>query len=460
MKEPRQMDTRKLSAFALCCLFTLLFSSCELFGGNTNQPVKLVKAPPSKQVYTIPEVGISDLTTLDPALVLASDTPSMTAIDMLYTGLVSFDDHLQIHPQLAASWDLAQDGVTWTFHLRSQLQFSDGTPLTAADVAYSIDRALQPTTKSTIAPNYLGILKDADKLLAGRINTLIGDSVMAPDDHTVILIARKKAAYFLSVLTYPCSYVVEKKLIDTYGADFTRHLTEGGSSGPFKIGQHLRGQEIDFVPNPKYYSQQPQLRKVVFAFYAAPDKAYQAYLAGQLDTTAIPASTFASDKKRTDFHQIPQLWINYYTMNYLVKPFDNIKIRQAFALAIDKTAIVHDVWNDTVLVTNHIVPQGMVGYNPQLNGPDGTKNLKGNADQAKILFQKGLQDEGWSSISQMPTITLTYAKGPEMTIFDQEAKAMARMWHDVLGVTVTLNPVDFNTLLDKVTAATNNNQGL
>lgn len=455
------MYFQKKTTFALLCLITLLLAACNPFGGgNTTQSIKLVKAPANKQVYTVPQVGISDVTTLDPALVLAWDTPSLSAIQMLYTGLVGLNDNLQVQPQLAKSWDLASDGVTWTFHLKPGLKFSDGTLLTSADVVYSIDRALQPATKSTIAPNYLGILKDADQLLAGRINTLIGDSLQTPDANTVVLVAKKPAAYFLSILTYPCSYVVEKKLIDTYGADFARHLTEGGSSGPFKIGQYIRGQEIDFVPNTNYYDPEPQLQKVVFPFYAAPEKAYQAYQAGQVDTTDIPVSTFASDKKRKDFHQVPQLWINYYTMNYLVKPFDSIHMRQAFALAIDKTAIANDVWKGTVLPTNHIVPQGMTGYNPDLKGPDDTQSLKGNPTQAKALLQKGLQDEGWTSISQIPPIKLTYATGPSMTTFDQEATAMAKMWQDVLGVTVTPDPVDFNTLLDKVTAATNNNLGL
>ena len=108
------------------------------------------------------------------------------------------------------------------------------------------------------------------------------------------------------------------------------------------------------------------------------------------------------------YQQIPQLWINYYAMNYLVKPFDNIHIRQAFALAIDKDLIVHSVWKDSVIPTNHIVPQGMPGYNPNLTGPDGVASTRGDPIKARVLFQQGLQEEGWTSVSQMPLLTLTY----------------------------------------------------
>jgi peptide/nickel transport system substrate-binding protein/oligopeptide transport system substrate-binding protein len=418
-----------------------------------------VKAPANKQIYTVPQVGISKIT-LDPALVLSADQASMNAISMIYTGLVQLNDKLEVEPQLAQSWDVSPDGLTYTFHLRHNLKFSDGTPLTSADVAYSINRALEPSTKSSVAPIYLSLVRDSDKLLAGFIPTftLIGDSLLTPDNNTLVILIKKKAPYFLDMLTYPCSYVVEKRLIDTYKTSFTDHLAEGGSSGPFKVSHYTQGQEIDFVPNSNYYGPQPQLKKVAFPFYQQPDNAYRAYQAGQADVTGIPVSTFASDKKRKDFFQVPQLWINYYTMNYLVKPFDNINIRQAFALAINKTAIVNNVWKGTVLPTNHIVPEGMPGYNANLTGVDGTQSLTGNPTRAKALLEQGLKEEGWTSIAQLPPIKLTYVTGTSN--FDQEATAMIPMWQKVLGVTVTPNPVDYNTLLSQVTLATGNPAGL
>ena len=437
------------------CLTALLLTSCNLFGGN-QVITKLVKAPGAKQVYTTPQVGISDITTFDPAL--ATDLPSINAISMVFTGLVGLDDTLQVQPQLAQSWSVGSDGVTWTFHLKPNLKFSDGTPLTATDVVYSINRALLPVTQSSVAPIYLSLIQDSDQLLAGKISTLIGDSLFASNASTVVIVTKKKAPYFLDMLTNTCSYVVEKSLISTYGEKFTDHLNQGGGSGPFKVSQYIHGQKIEFVPNRDYYGPLPQLQKVVMPFYSNPDNAYQAYMQGQTNTTGVPLSTFASDKKRQDFHQVPQLWINYYAMNYLVKPFDNIHIRQAFALAINKTEIANTVWKGTVIPTNHIVPQGMPGYNANLTGPDGTTNLKGNPTLAVSLLQKGLQEEGWKSVSQMPAITLTYASGLPAT--EQEVTTLVQMWKQVLGVKVTPAAVSYNTLLDRVTAATDNANGL
>ena len=437
------------------CLCLILFSACDLFGSGT-PPKHTVKAPTKEQVYTIPITSVSSLDTLDPAL--AHDISSINAVQMIFTGLVQLDDTLEVRPQLAASWQVSTDGLTWTFHLKPNLKFSDGTPLTSADVAYSIDRALQPATQSTVAPIYLSLIKDSDALLGGKISTLIGDSLLTPDANTINIITSKAAAYFPAMLTYPCSYVVEKSLLTKYGAAFSSHLNEGGGVGPFKLAQYTRGQEIDFVPDPFYYGAKPQMQRVRFAFYQDANAAATAYQHHVVDETPIALSQVDAVRHQAGFVQALQSWVNYYTMNYLTKPFDNIHIRQAFALAIDKTQLANAVWKGTVLPTNHIVPQGMPGYNPRLTGPDGTQNLGGNPTKAQALLQQGLREEGYASITQLPAITLTYAAGTAN--FDAEVAMMVSMWQKVLGVTVATQALDYNTLLDRVTASTNNANGL
>src|SRR6266571_4785405 len=215
----------------LLVLMSMLLVACG--GGSTTTTTTPSKAPASQQVLNMPFWnGTSDIKTFDPAL--STDTNSIAAINNVFTGLVQLDDNLKIQPQLASSYDLASDGLTWTFHLRPNLKFSDGTPLTSADVVYSINRALLPATKSVVGPVYLGLIKDSDKLNAGKIPTIIGDSLLTPDPNTVVIIANKKASYFLDALAYSTSFVVEKSLIDKYGDTWTDHLNMGGGDG------HLR----------------------------------------------------------------------------------------------------------------------------------------------------------------------------------------------------------------------------
>src|SRR6266705_28818 len=442
----------------------LVVGSCSFFtsfmrfrAGCSCAPSGPLPAPFSQQIYRSPLVGITDSTVLDPAL--AGDIQSINATNMVYTGLMTLDDSLMVEPQLATTYSVSADGLHWTFHLRPHLKFSDGTPLTSADVAFSIDRALQPAEKSTVGPIYLALIKDSDKLVAGKIKTIIGDSIMTPDPSTVVLIANKKASYFLDALTYSCSYVVEKSLIDKFGnTKFTDHLTEGGGDGPFKVASYTHGQNIIFVPNPNYYGPIPQLAKVVYPFYKDADTVYKAYQVGQVDSTGIPSANLAAARKLTnEFKQVPQLWIQYYAMNFLVKPFDNIKIRQAFELAINKDLIVQSVWKNALIPTNHIVPKGQPGYTPNLTGPDGVASTAGDPTKAKALFTAGLQEEGMT-LSTVPPIRLTYPSGSKDS--DNEVAALQQMWQNVLGVSVKADPIDFNKLLSEITAATNNPKGL
>src|SRR6266487_2975274 len=323
----------------ILALIGMLLVACG--GTSTTTTTTSGKATPDKQVLNMPfQNGTSDIKTFDPAL--STDANSIAAIDLVFTG--------QVQLQLASSYSLSSDGLTWTFKLKPNLKFSDGTPLTSVDVVYSINRALLPATKSVVGPTYLGLIKDSDKLNAGKISTIIGDSLLTPDPNTVVIIANKKAAYFLDALVYSTSYTVEKSLVDKYGTNFTDHLNEGGGDGPFKVQTYTHGTNIVLVPNPDYYGPKPQLTKLVYPFYKENSTAYKAYQSGELDYTDVPSADLASAKSlpNNQYKLVPQLWINYYTMNYLVKPFDNIHIRQAFALAVNKDLIAHSVYKDSV----------------------------------------------------------------------------------------------------------------
>jgi oligopeptide transport system substrate-binding protein len=447
--------TSAIGMASLLILLVTLLGACSGAGPASNV-VPAQKAPLSQQVFVDPERGINDIDTFDPAL--ATDLPSVTAISMVFTGLVSLNRNLVVQPQLASSWSVSPNGLTWTFHLRPHLTFSDGTALTSRDVAYSLDRALQSGTHSPTAPTYLGLIKDADKLVKGQIRTLIGDSVLIPDPYTIVILARQKASYFLDALTYPSSYVVEQKLIQKYGKAWTDHLEEGGGAGPFKVKEYTHNQRIVFVPNPNYYGPKPQLQQVIFPFYKTIATAYKAYQAGQVDFTTVPSEEIAAVRNSAEFHLVPELVIRYYGMNYLTKPFDSINIRRAFALALNKDELAHAIWKDVNIPTNHIIPEGMPGYDPFLKGPDGTTSTHGNPKAAQQYLQKGLQDEGVTSVSQLPPIVLTYPTGS--ADLANEVAAAVQMWQHVLGISVKAEAVDFNRLLAELNSNPGNPHGL
>jgi oligopeptide transport system substrate-binding protein len=438
----------------LFCVLATLLAAC---GGSSGPSA--AKAPANKQIFIDPVEGDADLQTFDPALV--TDVPTINAIQMVFTGLVQLNDKLQVVDQLAASHNVGPDGTTWTFTLKPNLHFSDGTPLTSADVAYSIDRALDPKLKSPTAPSYLSLIKDSAARNSGQISTLIGDSLITPNLNTIVIKTSQKAAYFLDALAYPCSYVVERSMIQEYGSSFGDHLAQGiGGDGPFKVSKYIHNKDVEFVPNSYYYGPKPLLSKVVMPFYANADADYPAYQDDQVDTASVPTADTAQAKTFPDsqYHQYPTLDLDYIGMNYLEKPFDNIKVRQAFALALDKDEIMSSIWKGTRVATNHIVPAGMPGYNANLTGPAGVKSTAGDRALAKQLFQQGLQEEGLT-MQKLPPITFTVSSVGTVELRNQFA-AEQQMWQNVLGVTVKIEDIDFDKLLSEISATDNNPHGL
>jgi peptide/nickel transport system substrate-binding protein/oligopeptide transport system substrate-binding protein len=234
---------------------------------------------------------------------------------------------------------------------------------------------------------------------------------------------------------------------------------EGIGAGPWIVHKYQRGQEIDFVPNPNYFGNKPQLKELRVPFYTSGDTLYKAYQTGAVDNTGIPSAQLASAKQLTgQYHTIPQLTEFYYTMNYLVKPFDNIKVRQAFALALNKDQIAHDIYKDTVVATNHIVPKGMPGYDTSLKGPDGTTSTAGNPTMAKQLLTAGLQEDGMT-VGSLPTITVYVASSGSADARNEFA-AVQQMWQTNLGVKINIHDEDFNQLLTDTTNAMNNPKGI
>jgi len=426
-------------------LLSMLVAACG--GGGTNPPPNTgaPAAPASQQVFRYP-IGATDFSTLDPALVQAAT--DAYAIQTIFTGLVQFNDQGQVIDQMAASHSVSSDGLTYTFTLKQNLKFSDGTPLTSADVAYSINRTLLPATKSQVS-YYDSLIKDYDMVTTGKIPTVVGDSILTPDTNTVKIIISKPAAYFLQALTYPCNYVVEKKIIDQFAAGWTDHLDQGGGDGPFKVQSYSHSVGLTVVPNSNYYGQQPKLQKVEFNQSGDTDTTFKAFQSGQFDYASVPPASLATvradPKTKNQLHDFGLLVIRYLSLNYLSKPFDNIKIRQAFALAINKDLLVQTVLRSAVMPTNHIVPQGMVGYNANLTGPAGVSATAGDQTMAKTLLQQGMQEAGYSSVSALPTITFTYYT--DNSSIPKLAQAMIQEWQTVLGVSVKPQAILFDKLI-------------
>ena len=441
-----QTRTHPIWCSIFLCLLVLLVVAC---GGPTpparsNAPA----APPNKQVLRYP-IGAADFSSLDPAVSDAST--DYAAVSLIFPGLVRLTSDNTVVLDLASSYQVSPDGLSYTFTLRPNLTFSDGTPLTAADVAYSINRTLLPATASPTA-SLLSSIKDFLPMLTGKIHTLIGDSLIVRDPETITIVLSAPAPYFLQELASLNTHVVNKTLINKYGNTWTDHLEEGAGAGIFKVGSYNHTQGLVLVPNPRYYGAKARLQKLEFLPSSNPDTVYKEYLAGQLDYAPIPLADLANARSRQDYHHAAILNVDFLEMNFLAKPFDNVHIRQAFALAINKDILASTVLHGAYTPTNHLLPQGMAGYNQHLTGPDGVSSTAGDKTKAQQLLQQGLREEGYSSVSALPAITFTFPNlGQDL---QNMAEALVQQWQSILGITVQLKLQDQASFVSRDLPAT------
>ncbi len=385
------------------------------------------------------------------------DVYSAGVVDLVFGHLVTTDQNLNVIPDMA-TWDISADGLQYIFHLRPDLHFSDGTPLTAQDFAYSIDRALDPQVCVPIAgpgchPRSTALfdIVGATDRAAGRIASDIGVGLFVSDAQTLLIKLAHPAAHFLETMTSNAVVPVERALLEKYGldhkhhTDWTYHLDEGGDSGPFILNSYGDGKTLTFTANPYWHGPQLTLKRIVRPIVLDLTDAYAGYKQGQYDYADVPPQDYLAARDQSDYHEIGLLSVQFLGINQLAPPFNNLQLRQAFALALNKQLIADRVLNGASVPTNHIVPQGQPGFYVGLTAPgSSTRTVTGDSAQAQALMKSYFAQCGCQSL----TVTLTYPNDAKRT---PVAQAMIQMWQTLLSgtwgqVTVIPQPVSFQTL--------------
>ena len=364
----------------------------------------------------------SDPLTLDPAQV--TDVDSSTYVVELFGGLVTLDKSLKVIPDIAKAMpDVSSDGKTYTFHLRDDVVFSGSNrKVTAQDFKYSFERACDPKTNSPTADTYLGDIVGCKDKIRNKANDVSGVKVV--DDSTLQLTIDAPKPYFLAKLTYPTAFVVDKQQIDSDPQNWTRHPH---GTGPFVLQQWNLGQSLTMVPNARYHLGVPALKEVDFQL--AGGSVLTEYENNELDVAGVGPDDIdrvrdANDPLHKEFHEHTNLSIGFIAFNTQKAPFDDPKVRQAFAESIDKNSIISTVLKNEVDVANGILPPDMPGYNKDLKG------LPYDPNAAKQLLQQS------KYAGNMPPIQLTITGTGGSP--DPETSAMIQMWKQNLGVDVTI----------------------
>jgi len=332
----------------------------------------------------------NDLTTLDPHV--GYDWQNWSVIKSIFDGLMDYKPGTtELEPDLAESYTVSEDGLTYTFKLRPGLKFHNGRAMTSADVKYSLERAVNPATQSP-GGGYFGMIKGYDDVAGGKATELAG--IATPDDTTVVFTLTRPDATFLHLMAINFSYVVPKEEVEKAGADWGKQPV---GTGAFKFVEWVPGQRIVLERNPDYFRQGvPYLDRLTFEFGQDPTVAVLRLKKAEVDIVGdgIPPAQFAevmADPANKDLIAAgEQLHTGYVTMNVTQPPFDNVKARQAVNMAINKDRIVRLI-NNRAVPAIQALPPAMPGYNPGNKGysydPEGAKKLLAEAGASDITTE-------------------------------------------------------------------------
>ncbi len=326
-----------------------------------------------------------DVSTLDPAI--GYDWQNWSMIKSLFNGLMDYKPGTtELTPDLAERFELSNDGKTFVFYLRKGVKFHNGRALTAEDVKYSIERAVNPATQSP-GQGFFSMIGGFDAMAAGKATSLSGITVLDP--HTIRFDLSRPDATFLHVMAINFSFAVPKEEVDRYGTDFGKHPV---GTGAFRMTEWSLGQRVVFERNPDYYRKGlPHLDKIVFEVGQEPLVALLRLERGEVDILGdgIPPAKFLQVTKDPQFEGMivegGQLHTGYVTMNVRMAPFDKQAVRQAVNMAINKDRIVRII-NGRAVPANQPLPPAMPGYDKRYKGypydPDKAKALLAKAGLA------------------------------------------------------------------------------
>ncbi len=373
--------------------------------------------------------------TLDPAIM--TGVPEGRLARQLFEGLVVEDDKtLEPLPGVAESWDIEENRV-FTFHLRKDAKWSDGTPITADTFKYSWMRVLNPETAAQYAYQ-LWYIKNAEAYTNGEAKAEeVGIEVI--DEYTLKVELDSPTPFFLGLVAFYTYLPQPKHVIDKVGGDKWYTKENIVCNGAFMLADWKPQNHVKLVPNPEYYERDKVKLDEVYAYpYEDGNTALEMYLNGELDyITGVPTERMDEMKKSDEFHAATYLGTYYYRINVTEPPLDSAKVRMALAMTMDRTQICRYITKAGQIPAYSWIPNNMPGYE--------FENDIWEEDTEEA--QKLLAEAGYPNGEGFPEITLLYNTSES---HKKVAEAIQQMWKEKLGINVSLENAEWKVYLDKV----------
>ena len=386
-----------------------------------------------------------DPETVDPALNTAIDASNV--ILHAFETLLTFDENNDIVPGQAESFDVSDDGLTYTFHLRDGLKWSDGSDFTAEDFVYSWKRLADPMTAAPYAADMLSMVKGYDEAAAGDIDAL---GVSASDAKTLVVELSSPCVYFDEIITHASMAPVKKDVVDANGDQWALAPETYISNGPLKMIEWVPGSHMTFAKNENYWNaDKVTLNSLKFVLMEDSNAAYSAYQTGEVQMIKdIPTEEIPSLQDSPDYHLDPRLATSYTIFNTQKAPFDDAKVRMALSLAVDREYVANTLMIGTVAPATNFVGPGISDAEAgssfeevtrKNNGGDffNVNNYEADLEKAKEL----LAEAGYPNGEGFPIIEyMTNDAGYNKPV----AEYLQSAWKD-LGITMDIKIVEWST---------------
>lgn len=352
----------------------------------------------------------------------------------LYEGLTIYDAAGKIVPGAAESWTVSDDGTVYTFKLRENAKWSDGSPVTAEDFVFSFTRVEDPKTAAGYA-NILYPIKNAEKANKGEVG-LDQLGLKAVDAKTLEVTLERPTPFFLELLAHQTALPVSKASVEKNGADFVKPGTMV-SNGAFKLVSHVPNDNLVVEKNAEYWdAANVKLDKVIF--YPIDDQAasVRRFEAKEMDLVYNFSADQIDRLKKSygeEVHVSPTLATYYYAFDTRQEPYSDVRVRRALSMAVDRDFLAKEIYSGSQLPAYSMVPPGMEGYEPAM-ADFGALSQLDREDEALKLMKEAGYGEGGKPLQ----IDIRYNTNEN---HKKVATAVADMWKAV-GAEVTLQNLD------------------
>ncbi|MCI6868758.1 MAG: peptide ABC transporter substrate-binding protein [Lachnospiraceae bacterium] len=380
-----------------------------------------------------------DPETIDPALNSAVDGGNM--ILHLFEGLLTVDQDGQLAPGQAETWETSEDGLTWTFHLREGLKWSDGTDLTANDFVYSWKRVCDPELAAPYAETVLGMVEGYDAAIEGDLDAL---GVTAVDDLTFEVKLAKPCTYFGELAAFATLSPVQQATVEANGDAWAVEASTFISNGPFYITEWVPGSHIITSKNPNYWNADAiKLGSIKWNLIEDSNAAYSAYLNGDvLMIKDVPTEEIPSLEGNEEFHVEPIVGTYYISYNTQVEPLNDANVRKALNLAIDREYVAGTLMQGTYTAAPNFMGPGWKdtdGSDFYENANNGEPYMPVTADIEGALA--ALEEAGYPNGEGLPVLHyITNDAGYHKVV----AEYLQQAWKEI-GVTLEVEIVEWSS---------------